>query len=76
MLLSKLYTCACSATIVSVIQFVASLITWVASDIVYIYVFFSCIYFFFRHHTYKKVDGQVELTEVGPRFEMKGKLST
>lgn len=29
---------------------------------------------FFRHHTYKKVDGQVELTEVGPRFEMKGKL--
>ena len=30
--------------------------------------------FFFRHHTYKKVDGQVELTEVGPRFEMKGKL--
>ena len=33
----------------------------------------KCI-FFFRHHTYKKVDGQIELTEVGPRFEMKGKL--
>ncbi|XP_020600416.1 U3 small nucleolar ribonucleoprotein protein IMP4-like [Orbicella faveolata] len=33
-------------------------------------------YISFRHHTYKKVDGQVELTEVGPRFEMKGKLST
>lgn len=25
----------------------------------------------FRHHTYKKVEGQIELTEVGPRFEMK-----
>ena len=29
-------------------------------------------FFLFRHHTYKKVDGQVELSEVGPRFEMKG----
>jgi len=29
-------------------------------------------YISFRHHTYKKVDGkQIELTEVGPRFEMK-----
>ncbi|RMX61544.1 hypothetical protein pdam_00013717 [Pocillopora damicornis] len=28
-------------------------------------------YISFRHHTYKKVDGQVELAEVGPRFEMK-----
>ncbi|KAJ7376713.1 snoRNA-binding rRNA-processing protein imp4 [Desmophyllum pertusum] len=28
-------------------------------------------YISFRHHTYKKVDGQVELSEVGPRFEMK-----
>jgi len=25
----------------------------------------------FRHHVYKKVDGKVELSEVGPRFEMK-----
>ena len=32
------------------------------------------IFFLFRHHTYKKVDGQVELSEVGPRFEMKGML--
>lgn len=31
-------------------------------------------FFLFRHHTYKKVDGQVELSEVGPRFEMKGML--
>ncbi|CAH3141705.1 unnamed protein product, partial [Porites lobata] len=31
-------------------------------------------YISFRHHTYKKVDGQVELSEVGPRFEMKGML--
>ena len=31
-------------------------------------------FFLFRHHTYKKVDGQVELSEVGPRFEMKGIL--
>ncbi|EDO45425.1 predicted protein [Nematostella vectensis] len=28
-------------------------------------------YISFRHHTYKKVDGQIELSEVGPRFEMK-----
>jgi len=25
----------------------------------------------FRHHVYKKKDGQIELTELGPRFEMK-----
>ena len=31
----------------------------------------ACV-FSFRHHTYKKGDGQVELSEVGPRFEMKG----
>jgi U3 small nucleolar ribonucleoprotein protein IMP4 len=28
-------------------------------------------YVSFRHHTYKKTDGKVELSEVGPRFEMK-----
>ncbi|XP_053200375.1 U3 small nucleolar ribonucleoprotein protein IMP4-like [Panonychus citri] len=28
-------------------------------------------YISFRHHTYKKVDGKIELTEAGPRFEMK-----
>ncbi|KXJ15909.1 U3 small nucleolar ribonucleoprotein protein IMP4 [Exaiptasia diaphana] len=28
-------------------------------------------YISFRHHTYKKVDGHIELHEVGPRFEMK-----
>lgn len=29
-------------------------------------------YISFRHHTYKKVDGkEIELSEVGPRFEMK-----
>lgn len=28
-------------------------------------------YISFRHHTFKKVDGNVELSEVGPRFEMK-----
>ncbi|XP_031573371.1 U3 small nucleolar ribonucleoprotein protein IMP4-like [Actinia tenebrosa] len=28
-------------------------------------------YISFRHHTYKKVEGQIELHEVGPRFEMK-----
>ena len=31
----------------------------------------ACV-FSFRHHSYKKVDGQIELSEVGPRFEMKG----
>lgn len=25
----------------------------------------------FRHHNYKKVDGQIQLAEVGPRFELK-----
>ena len=50
--------------------------------IIYNVYLFTCnmgcngIIFFFRHHTYKKVDGQVELTEVGPRFEMKGRLYT
>jgi len=28
-------------------------------------------YISFRHHIYKKIDGQIELTELGPRFEMK-----
>jgi len=28
-------------------------------------------YISFRHHIYKKVDGKIELSEVGPRFEMK-----
>lgn len=28
-------------------------------------------YISFRHHTYKTVDKQVELTEVGPRFQLK-----
>jgi len=28
-------------------------------------------YISFRHHVYKKVDGKIELSEVGPRFEMK-----
>lgn len=28
-------------------------------------------YVSFRHHTFKKTDGKVELSEVGPRFEMK-----
>ncbi|XP_015794333.1 U3 small nucleolar ribonucleoprotein protein IMP4 [Tetranychus urticae] len=28
-------------------------------------------YISFRHHTYKKVDGQIELTEAGPRFELR-----
>lgn len=33
------------------------------------------VYFFFRHHVYKKVEGgkDIELEEVGPRFEMKSK---
>jgi rRNA maturation protein Rpf1 len=26
---------------------------------------------YFRHHVYKKNEGQIELTELGPRFEMK-----
>lgn len=26
---------------------------------------------FSRHHTYSSIDGQVELQEVGPRFELK-----
>ena len=25
-----------------------------------------------RHHSYKKVEGKIELSEIGPRFEMKG----
>ncbi len=44
--------------------------------------FIVCIYKFCyfvahsRHHTYKKGDKKsIELTEVGPRFEMKCKLS-
>ncbi|RWS15079.1 U3 small nucleolar ribonucleoprotein IMP4-like protein, partial [Dinothrombium tinctorium] len=28
-------------------------------------------YISFRHHVYKKIDGEIELTEVGPRFEMR-----
>jgi len=28
-------------------------------------------YISFRHHVYKKVQGKIELSEVGPRFEMK-----
>lgn len=28
-------------------------------------------YISFRHHTYKKVDRQIELNEVGPRFQLK-----
>ncbi|XP_003743693.1 U3 small nucleolar ribonucleoprotein protein IMP4 [Galendromus occidentalis] len=28
-------------------------------------------YILFRHHTYNQTDGQVELQEVGPRFELK-----
>ena len=28
---------------------------------------------FRRHHVYKKKEGQIELTELGPRFEMKCK---
>ncbi|CAF2420150.1 unnamed protein product [Rotaria sp. Silwood2] len=28
-------------------------------------------YISFRHHVYKKNEGQIELTELGPRFEMK-----
>ena len=28
----------------------------------------------YRHHVYVKVDGQVQLVEVGPRFEMKGNV--
>ncbi|CAF3319069.1 unnamed protein product [Rotaria socialis] len=28
-------------------------------------------YISFRHHVYKKNEGQIELTEIGPRFEMK-----
>ncbi|XP_046840454.1 U3 small nucleolar ribonucleoprotein protein IMP4-like [Xenia sp. Carnegie-2017] len=28
-------------------------------------------YISFRHHSYKKVDGNIELSEIGPRFEMK-----
>ena len=26
----------------------------------------------YRHHSYKKVEGKIELSEIGPRFEMKG----
>lgn len=30
------------------------------------------IFLYYRHHTYKKTDHKnIELTEVGPRFEMK-----
>jgi U3 small nucleolar ribonucleoprotein protein IMP4 len=29
----------------------------------------------FRHHVYKKTGNQVELVEVGPRFEMRSNLS-
>lgn len=33
-------------------------------------------FFFNRHHTYKKTDHKnIELTEVGPRFEMKCKYN-
>lgn len=28
-------------------------------------------YISFRHHTFKKIEGEVELSEVGPRFEMR-----
>ncbi|XP_046841021.1 U3 small nucleolar ribonucleoprotein protein IMP4-like [Xenia sp. Carnegie-2017] len=28
-------------------------------------------YISFRHHSYKRVDGNIELSEIGPRFEMK-----
>ncbi|XP_028398119.1 U3 small nucleolar ribonucleoprotein protein IMP4-like [Dendronephthya gigantea] len=28
-------------------------------------------YISFRHHSYKKVEGKIELSEIGPRFEMK-----
>lgn len=39
---------------------------------------FTVLYeFHYRHHVYKKVDGgrDIELQEVGPRFEMKGTTS-
>ena len=29
-------------------------------------------FLFCRHHSYKKVEGKIELSEIGPRFEMKG----
>jgi len=28
-------------------------------------------YISFRHHVYKRNEGEIELTELGPRFEMK-----
>ena len=37
---------------------------------------FNChLLFFFSHHTYKKNEGQIELVELGPRFEMKCKIN-
>lgn len=34
--------------------------------------FNSNVFFYYRHHNYKKTDHKnIELTEVGPRFEMK-----
>ena len=63
---SKICPCACSATVVLICNTVCVFTLDIGSQCI--------INRFFRHHTYKKVDGQVELTEVGPRFEMKGKL--
>ena len=35
------------------------------------------VIFYFRHHVYRKTEGgkDIELSEVGPRFEMKSKSS-